>query len=690
MQNRKPEDEAPLFDEFERVTSDEWRALVEAELDGADFTKKLISKTVDGRTIPPISTADDLKSIGHLDKIPGEAPYLRGTSRYGQAAGGWAVRSTLTTSDEVSAACSALEQDALHPAEYEFLFSEPNHPNSPAELAEILDPFISSGAGIVLDAGITSPVLGALALEALQQRGFDTSRFSGVLKLDPCSSLLSENARKISVECCFDSLASTVVGMSNALPGVRSFVVSGSVYHNAGAGPVLEIASTLAGALQCLRECETRGVDPQLVAHAVQFSFPVGSVLLDEVAKLRAVRMLWAKIVRHTVGKTDDLLAMNLHVESSIRAMTMYDRHVNILRATIAALAGAISGANSISVRPFDEVVGERTGLARRIARNTNLLLMHESHLHGVVDPAGGSYSIERRTEELAEAAWLEFQQIEAEGGWLNIVRSGSLQHRIASAHATSAAAVASRRTVLVGINQYPNLGETLVPPQQPQPKTRRYVEPLSSQVSSALRNSAKKAGGSFIRDMADVFKAGATALQVVDCIYPEEPSSPIEFHLRLERIAKAIEDVRLLVESAGRKPHVYLLLYGPPVWRSARATFSAGFLGVAGFQITEGPGCDSVEEALETALPMNADIVVACSEDAVYAETVPKIIDAVHRTGVSPIFLVAGNPKDDVEKLEKAGVDGFIHVRADLLRQLNTLLSALDITDRDGVSNEN
>ncbi|MBI5646178.1 MAG: hypothetical protein HY962_04535 [Ignavibacteriae bacterium] len=690
MQKHKPEEEVPLFDEFEHVTSDQWRTLVEAELDGADFEKKLVSKTADGRTVPPLSIADDLSTISHLDTIPGEAPYLRGTSRYGQAVGGWAVRSSLTTGDEVTAACSALEQDDLHPAEYEFLFSEQNHPGTPAELAEILDPFVSSGAGIVLDAGIMTPVFGALAFEALHQRGLDASRFSGVLKLDPCSSLLSEKTRRISIERSFDALASTVVGMNDALPGFRSFVVSGSIYHNAGAGPVLEIAATLGGALQCLRECEARGVDPQLVAQSVQFSFPVGSMLLEEVAKLRAVRMLWAKIVKHTVGQIHNAFAMNLHVESSSREMTMYDRHVNILRATLAAMAGAIAGANSISVRPFDEVIGERTGLARRIARNTNLLLMHESHLHGVVDPAGGSYSIEKRTEELARAAWLEFQQLEADGGWLSVVRSGALQRRIVLAHATSVAAVASRRTVLVGTNQYPNLGETCVPPQQPQSEKRPHSEPLPSEISSALRTSAKKAGRSFIRDVAAVFNTGATALQVVHCMYPEEASSPIEVHLRHERIAKDIEDIRLRVESAGRKPRVYLLLYGPPVWRSARATFSAGFLGVAGFQITEGPGCDSVEEALENAMPLNADIVVACSEDAAYSQTVPTIIDTVRRTGVSPVFLVAGNPKADVEKLEQAGVNGFIHVRADLLHELNALLSALDITDRDGGSNEN
>lgn len=348
-----------------------------------------------------------------------------------------------------------------------------------------------------------------------------------------------------------------------------------------------------------------------------------------EIAKFRAARTLWAKIVEQYNPTCKCACKMIIHAATSMFNLTLFDPYVNMLRTQTEAMSAAIAGVESITVSPYDSVYETPTEFARRIAKNQQLILKHESHLDKVVDPAGGSYYIESLTHSIASEAWKLFLEVEAAGGFQKAVREGVVQKAINESGDNRRTALAKRREILLGTNQYPNFTET-----------SEGREPLQ---------------------------------KFCCCGKPEEYKDGT---LNLARLGTEFEELRLTTERSGKRPKAFMLTIGNLAMRQARAQFSCNFLATAGYEVIDNLGFKSVEEGVSAALEAKADIVVICSSDDEYAQYA---IPAYELLKDKAIFIVAGAPAC-TEELQAAGIENFIHVRVNVLETLKGLNAKLDI----------
>lgn len=378
-------------------------------------------------------------------------------------------------------------------------------------------------------------------------------------------------------------------------------------FHEAGGSAIQTLGYALAAGIERLQALVERGLPVDAAARRIEFVFAVSSNFFFEIAKLRAARLLWAQAVAAFHPEQENSCLMRIYVRTSRLNKSVYDRYTNLLRATTEALSAVIGGCDRLTVEPF--------GFDAHLALNVQRILKEESHVDIPADPAGGSYFVEVLTDSLAREAWKLFQQVEAEGGYTAALRPGSIEKAIAQTRGQREAAVASRRRVLVGLNNYPDLKEK-VPGFEPAPPERE-----------------------------DRFPQFRLA----------EPFERIR-----ERTAR-----HALLE--GRYPRVLLLERGDVKMRMARANFCRNFFGCAGFDIEESEDYERKP----------ADLIVLCSSDAEYLALAREVCPRVQ----VPV-IVAGNPKEEIEALKAAGVQGFVHVASDAVQTLTEWQNRLGIQE--------
>ncbi|MDD5349427.1 MAG: methylmalonyl-CoA mutase family protein [Chthoniobacteraceae bacterium] len=361
----------------------------------------------------------------------------------------------------------------------------------------------------------------------------------------------------------------------------------------------------------------------------MKFSFAMGADFFMAVAKLRAARLLWTKIVAACGGNAESQ-KMHIYAATSRWNQSKLDPYVNLLRDTTEALSAAVGGADIIDVRPFDAVVREPDEFSERIARNTQLVLKEECHFDHVVDPAGGSYYVETLTAKVAETAWALFQQIEKAGGMIEALKAGIPQKQIKAVAAKKADLVAQRRLSIIGVNVYAN-------------PTEKPLEGKAPKCCCAGKGSVP----SNIETLASV------------------------------RGAEPFESLRAAV-SASAKKSIFLANMGPLRQHKARADFSTGFFQAGGFAPLENRGFKTVEEAAEAAKASGASIAIICSTDDTYPEIVPALAPKLKELGLTVVL--AGYPADFIEAFKQAGVDEFIHIRANCFQVLSGIANKLGI----------
>ncbi len=412
-------------------------------------------------------------------------------------------------------------------------------------------------------------------------------------------------------------------------PGLRILGIHGRNFHQAGATTAQELAYSLGQASEYLAELSERGIPVEKIADKISFHFAVGSNYFLEIAKFRAARMLWSRLVGEYGLTPEEVPAMYIHAETSRWNQTVYDPYVNLLRSTTEAMSAVLAGVDSLSVLPFDAAYEEPTDFAVRLARNQQILLKEESYFDKVVDPAQGSYYIESITSSLAETAWNLFSEIEGAGGYTAAFYEGTIQDAIVSAAIERDQNIAQRKEILLGTNQYPNPAEEMLDKADP--------EKVRSKVMDT--------------DLAEA-----------------QP-------LNLYRAAEEFEALRFDTERSGKKPVAFMLTIGHLAMRKARATFACNFFGCAGYTVTDNPGFETIEEGLDAAWKAKADIVVLCSSDDEYATIGASFARLV---GSKAIPVIAGFPKESLEQLKAAGISHFIHVRSNVLETLTTFNSLI------------
>jgi methylmalonyl-CoA mutase len=620
LTNRGMEQEKkPAFlKDFPGVSTQEWEEKIHEDLKGADYEKRLVWKTTDGITARPYYRAEHLKDLSHMNTLPGEAPFVRGTKTRDND---WDIRQDFEEEDIPTA--NALARTAIDKGVQAVGLNALGVENK-RQMEALLEGIDPSRTAIHVIHGKDYPTLFNHFLETVEGK-----QCRGSLNFDPLGYFLMYGQPHGNPEEHTEQAVPLIKAAMTKQPGFRVITVNGQHYHNAGASIVQELAFSLSQGNEYLATLTSKGLRVDEVTPLMQFRLAAGSNYFLEIAKLRAVKILWSKIVEQYKPATESARKISLHMVTSNWNKSVYDPYVNVLRTTTEAMSAAIAGVDSITVLPFDSTYKKPDDFSLRIARNQQIVLKHESYFNKVVDPGAGSYYIESLTDSIASAAWSLFVATEELGGFVPAVESGFIREAIEKTCQKRDMDIAMRKQVFVGTNQYPSAGERMLDKLQP---TAR-MEDL---------------GG-----------------------------------LRPYRGPQAFEALRLAVENHEQKgfdtPKVFLLTYGNLAMRKARAGFSTNFFGVAGYQIKESTGYKDPALGVKEALAYKADIVVLCSSDEEYAElleAVAQIKKAAPKTQV----VVAGNPKELVEQLDQAGVDQYIHLRTNALEALSRFNAILEI----------
>jgi methylmalonyl-CoA mutase len=698
--------ENQLFSEFPVPTYLEWRKAAEKSLKGASFEEKLVTETYEGISLQPMYRQEDIEGLPHLSSLPGAVPYVRGTRALGYQEKPWEVCQELvySTPKEFNEAAkhdlkrgqtmlnlvldqaSALGQDPDQTLP-EKVGSGGVSISSLKDFNQALEGIDLEQTPLLIQAGCAGlPVYSMLVTHA-QQAGMDISKLRGCVGMDPLGMLVKEGTIPFSLQKAYYLMADFTLWANNETPELKTILVQGDPFHNAGANAVQELAFALASGVEYVREMQERGLSIEEIAPKMLFSFSIGSNFFMEIAKLRAGRLLWSKII-DAFGGNKEAQKMTIHARTSAWTKTVYDPYVNMLRGTAEAFAAIIAGVDSLHVSPFDEAVRPADVFSRRIARNTQIILEKEAHLSKVADPAGGSWYIESLTDSLAKQAWEQFQRIEGNGGMFKALESGYVQAQIKEIADQRFVNIGRRKDKFVGTNMYPNLSEQKLSERDGdrdsvyqsrclEASTYRRSGDGNEKETQLNRLKISRGGIGYIS--LDAFQAGITLGEWVQAISQPDEIPPTIQTLNLHRGAERFEVLRkkaeFFKEKNGSYPKVFLANMGPIPQHKARADFAKGFFEVGGFEVISNNGFDTVDQAVQAALESGASIVVICSNDTVYPELVPLLARELKQENSEIILFVAGLPDSEyVELFKQAGVDEFVHLQSNCYHVLDGL----------------
>jgi methylmalonyl-CoA mutase len=627
----------PLAAEFPRATADDWRKLVDDVLKGAPF-ETLVAKTYDDIRIEPIyARTRGAHAIG------------------GRAAAPWQMMQRIDHPDAAQANAQALHDLDNGATGLTLVFADAigargfGLPPTAETVAKVLDGvFLDAGISVELETGPQSRAITLHIADDIRTRGVDPAACDIRFGLDP----LGIGAASGSSPSPWSDIAPAVAGTARKLAamGFRGpfLVADGRVIHDAGGSEAQELAFVLASSVAYLRALESAGIDLDDARGMIHARLAADADQFLTLAKFRALRLLWPR-VEQACGLAPKPLF--IAAETAWRMLTRYDPYVNMLRATIAAFSAGLGGADSVCVLPHTLALGLPDAFARRIARNTPLILIEESNLAKVADPAAGSGSIEALTRQLCEAAWMRFQSIEKAGGAFAALTQNLIQRDVAATRAVREANVAKRRDVLTGASEFPNLHEKPAAVLDAAPRT---PEPYGE------------------------------AKIAFDALTPMRLAAPFE-ELR-DR-----SDDRL--KATGARPTIFLATFGTATDFTARATFARSFFETGGIEAIDfaparppnappypDPHPNGEREksaaATQTALTAafkasGAQLVCLCSSDEVYADHATAAAQALHAAGARHIYL-AGRPGKLEATLRSAGVQDFIFAGVDALAILN------------------
>ena len=390
--------EGKLFGQFPPVSTAEWMDKVRADLNGADFNKKMVWKTAEGLDVMPFYRMEDLDNLKFVNFLPGDFPFIRGTRKDNNR---WRIRQDIEVSDYSGANKKALNILMKGIDSLGFIISDPesvNEDNFKVLLKGIHPESIETS---FRSAGKAKEILDILTHIARDQ-GMDFTALHGAIEADPLSRLMLNGTLCIPLEEGLDYLAA-LTKSSEVFPGLRTIHLNVSNFCNAGADIVMELAFGISMGSEYLAQLSDRGMSPALAASKMRFSFGVGSSYFQEIAKLRAARILWSAVTNAFNPDKGGEITMDIHCVTSEWNKAVFDPYVNMLRTQTEAMSAILGGTDSLTVEPFDIVFRQPDEFSERIARNQQLILKEESYFDKVADPGAGSYYIEKLTEMISK-----------------------------------------------------------------------------------------------------------------------------------------------------------------------------------------------------------------------------------------------------------------------------------------------
>ncbi|KAA0023599.1 methylmalonyl-CoA mutase small subunit [Antrihabitans cavernicola] len=586
----------------------------------ADPEKLLAVRTYDGATVSPLYTAgNELPEPG----LPGTFPYVRGRDAHRDVNSGWSVGGRFTDPDPATTNRAIL--DGLVNGVSAIWLGVGTNGVPVGAIGAALAEVLLDLAPLTLDAGSDAIDAAHAVFALLDERAqagdgvTDRAKITVSLGAAPLTSAFS-NAPDITLP---DAVA-LAIDAAGRTETVRAITVDGTAFHNAGASDAQEVGAAVAAGLEYVRTLTESGSTASTAFRQLEFRYAATDDQFQSIAKFRAARRVWARIAQ--VCGASNVGGAPQHAVTSAAMMTQRDPWVNMLRTTLAAFGAGVGGADAVTVLPFDAAV-PLGGLdisktfAARVARNTQLLLLEESHLGRVLDPGAGSWYVESLTDDIAGKAWEFFQEIESAGGYTSAVESGVVGDRIATTRAARESDIAHRKTSVTGINEFPNLAENPLPSDAPE------------RLAGVARYSAAFEA---LRDRSDKFLA-----------------------------------------DNGSRPTVLLAALGPVAEHNGRTTFAANLLASGGVEAIN-PGTVDAETIAKAVSDSGTAIAVLCGTDKRYGTDGPQAVRALRAAGVTTVLL-AGPEKafaDAVNSEDRP--DDYLTARIDAVSAMSDLLDSL------------
>jgi len=643
----------PLAEGFEDGGREEWTALVEKALKGRPIDKALNKTTYEGVTLRGLYRGDD-----HA----GGAPDV--TSRGGlspdRTQAGWDIRQMHAHPDP-----AALNRDLIADLDggaksARLRIASPSGGLAVGALAD-LDQALArvdlSATGLGFKAGARAFPMATMVVALARKRGIDPRALNGGFGVDPLGTLAETGGLPGALDRQFGAMAALSSWCAANASSMRAVEVDTSVYHDAGASETQDLAFAAATGVAYLRAMTGRGLTLEQACGQICFTLSVGADVFQVIAKLRALRRIWTRIIEASGGGPADRATL-IGAVTAARMLSRRDAWVNQLRATASCFAAGVGGADGITVRAHTDALGLPEPLARRVARNIQTILVQESSLARVADPAGGSYYVEQLTDEYAHRAWAIFQDIERAGGMAEALMSGEAAYMVEASWAERERNLARRRDELTGVSSFPDLDESKVsvvaPETAARPATAGEVEAPAELDVDAFSDAVSRG-------------AGLTAL-----MKPLEGEAVSCEALEPHRLGEAFEALRDAADArtarSGSRPTVFVARLGTPADYTGRVVFAKSYFAAAGIDAAEGDV--SVETVAGAYKESGAELAVICSSDTIYEADAARVAEALKQAG-APHVVLAGRPGEREDGYRASGIDRFIHAGDDMLATL-------------------
>ncbi len=680
------EEKQKLFEDFESSTYEQWKEAAEKLLKGVPFDKKMYTHTPEGVRLEPIYKLEEGCPASN-ENFPGYFRFRRSTKETGYINSAWTImqeesepipqkwnESCLTNLmkgvDGINVRLNSLSKDCRLPESSEDCCLKGLSVKDFADFKQAFDSVKLTEYPIYMDCGINSEIYLALFYALMSE---EIKNLKGTLGTDLLGRLVETGKIKASFDEVFDSIVRMIKWKKDKAPGLKTILIDTTPYHNAGASAVEELSIAFSTAVYYINELLDRGLTIDEIANEITFSFSLASYFFMEIAKLRAARVLWTTII-DAYGGQKESARISIHAKTSARTQTIYDPYVNMLRDTSQAFSAILGGADSLHVSPFEERKGLNSAFSKRVAKNIQLILKEECHLTVPIDPTGGTWYIEKVTDELCHKAWERFQQIEEKGGIVEYYNQGLVEVDIEKSRNFRQKEFTTRKRGIVGNNIYPNL----------------YEEPLSvdsdqkREIQEQLFNGIRELKGhsdDFLSDDGPVeieelsvkLKRGVSLQTLSQAIFKGNANAKsLEPHHDAELFELLRQTSCDIKAKTGELPKVFCANFSKLAVHKPRTDFTKGFFEVGGFNVIAEHSFNTVEEAVKKTFDSKAKIVVICSSDKVYPDVVVPFTKKIKERDNKIKVILAGRPdKTLADDYKKAGLDDYIFVKTDVFEFL-------------------
>ena len=696
----------------------DWEALARSDLKGA-APESLAWTTPEGIVVKPLYTAADLEGLAHLGGMPGFAPFVRGPRATMYANRPWTIRqyAGFSTAEE----SNRFYKEGLRNGQMglSVAFDLATHRGYDSDHPHVVGDVGKAGVaidsvedmkvlfdGIPLDRMSVSMTMNGAVLPVLagfivagEEQGVDRAKLSGTIQNDILKEFMVRNTYIYPPAPSMRIVADIIAYTARHMPKFNSISISGYHMQEAGATCVQELAFTLADGLEYVRAARARGLDVDAFAPRLSFFFAIGMNFFMEVAKLRAARLLWARLVQPFGPRKAESLSLRTHCQTSGVSLTEQDPYNNIVRTTVEAMAAVLGGTQSLHTNSFDEALALPTPFSARIARNTQLIIAEETGIPRVVDPLGGSYYVEHLTHSIAAEAMKLIDEVEAMGGMTKAVESGMPKLRIEEAAARRQARIDRGEETIVGVNRYQPAERTEVEVRDIDNSAVREAqvarlarvragrdEAACRAALDALIAAAASGDGNLLELSVEASRRRATVGEISDAlekVYTRHRAvvrsvagiygAAYEGDEGFERIRR---DVEAFAAEEGRRPRMLVVKLGQDGHDRGAKVIATAFADI-GFDVDVGPLFQTPEDAARQAIENDVHVVGVSSQAAGHKTLVPKLVEALRAQGAGDVLVVCGGviPPQDYEPLVAAGVSAIYGPGTNIPRAADEIL---------------